>query len=121
MSTSCAASKHLLACLGIWPSRAGTDRHGQRFAHQPLTEKNSAIDQNGVIEPKERDTIDTKVGTKVDTNGTVTEHKSYVNDNAIMQAIRDKPKITQKDICAKTGIPLRTVKRTIVHPHLCSQ
>lgn len=29
--------------------------------------KNSAIDQNGVIEPKGRDTIDTKV----DTNGTV--------------------------------------------------
>ena len=82
--------------------------------------KNSAIDQNGVIEPKERDTIDTN-DTKVDTNGTDTEHKSDVNDNAIMQAIQDKTKITQKDICAKTGIPLRTVKRTIVQPHLCSQ
>ena len=79
--------------------------------------KKSAIDQNGVIEPKERDTIDTKVGT----NGTDTEHKSDVNDKAIMQVIRDKPKIMQKDICAKTGIPLRTVKCTIVHPHLCSQ
>ena len=45
-----------------------------------LYRKKAAIDQNGVIEPKERDTIDTKA----DTNGTDTEHKSDVDDKAIM-------------------------------------
>ena len=74
-----------------------------------LYRKDAAIDQNGVIDPKASGTIGTKVGT----NGTGTEHKPDVNDKAIVQAIQDNPKITQKDICVKTGIPLRTVKRTM--------
>ena len=74
-----------------------------------LYRKKAAIDQNGVIDPKASGTIGTKVGT----NGTGTEHKPDVNNKAIVQAIQDNPKITQKDICVKTGIPLRTVKRTM--------
>ena len=77
-----------------------------------LYRKDAATDQNGVIDSKVRDTNDT-IGTKVGTNGTGTEHKSDVNNKAIMQVIQDNPKITQKDICAKTGIPLRMVKRTM--------
>ncbi len=74
-----------------------------------LYRKDAATDQNGVIDPKVSGTNGTKVGT----NGTDTEHKPDVNDKAIMQVIQDNQKITQKDICAKTGIPLRTVKRTM--------
>ena len=74
-----------------------------------LYRKKADIDQNGVIDPKVSGTNGTN-GTKVGTN---TEHKPDVNDKAIMQVIQDNQKITQKDICAKTGIPLRTVKRTM--------
>ena len=74
-----------------------------------LYRKDAATDQNGVIDPKASGTDGTKTGT----NGTGSEHKPDGNDKAIMQAIQENPKITQKDICAKTGIPLRTVKRTM--------
>lgn len=70
--------------------------------------KDAATDLNGVIDPKASGTNGTKVGT----NGTGTEHKTDVNDKAIMQVIQDNPKITQKDI-RKTGIPLRTIKCTM--------
>lgn len=56
--------------------------------------KDAATDLNGVIDPKASGTNGTKVGT----NGTGTEHKTDVNDKAIMQVIQDNPKITQKDI-----------------------
>lgn len=63
---------------------------------------------------------DTQDGTKVGTNGTEVgtnstgfKSKFDTNEKAIIQVIRNNPKITQKDICVKTGIPLRTVKRTM--------
>ena len=77
-----------------------------------LYRKKAAIDQNGVIDPKASGTNGT-VGTEVSTNGTGSEHKHDGNKKAIIQAIQENPKITQKDICAKTGISLRTVKRTM--------
>ena len=77
-----------------------------------LYRKDAVTDQNGVIDPKVSGTngID---GTEVGTNGTSSEYKPDVNGKAIMQEIQGNSKITQKDICAKTGIPLRTVKRTM--------
>lgn len=52
-------------------------------------------------------------GTEVGTNSTGFKSKFDTNEKAIIQVIRNNPKITQKDICVKTGIPLRTVKRTM--------
>lgn len=74
-----------------------------------LYRKKAAIDHNGVIDPKNVDTNGTEIGT----NGTDSEQKLDVNEKAILQVIQHDPKTTQKDICAKTGIPLRTVKRTM--------
>ena len=77
-----------------------------------LYRKDAATDQNGVIDPKASGTSGT-YDTETGTNGTGSEHKPDGNEKAIMQAIQENPKITQKDICAKTGISLRTVKRTM--------
>lgn len=74
-----------------------------------LYRKDAAIDQYGVIDPKASGTNGTEVGT----NGTSSVHRPDGNEKAIIQAIQENPKITQKNICAKTGISLRTVKRTM--------
>lgn len=66
-------------------------------------------DSHGVIDPKVAGTNDTKIGT----NDTVSELKLDVNKKAILQVIQDNPKMTQTDICEKTGISLRTVKRAM--------
>ena len=73
-------------------------------------------DSHGVIDPKVAGTNDTKIGTndtKIGTNDTVSELKLDVNKKAILQVIQDNPKMTQTDICEKTGISLRTVKRAM--------
>ena len=67
------------------------------------------MDQNGAIDSRASGTNGTEVGT----NGTGSEKKYDGNEKAILQVIQHDPKITQKDICTKTGIPLRTVKRTM--------
>ena len=67
-----------------------------------LYRKDTATDQNGVIDPKERDTNDTN-DTKVGTNGT--------NEEAILRIFRTDPKATQKDVVEMLGISLATVKR----------
>ena len=82
---------------------------GELADNKFLYRKAAATDQNGVIDPKATDTNGTEVGT----NGTSSEYKPDVKGKAIMQEIQGNSKITQKDICAKTGIPLRTVKRTM--------
>ena len=67
-----------------------------------LYRKKAAIDQNGVIDPKERDTNDTN-DTKVEPNDT--------NKEAILHILQDNPKATQKDVVEMLGISLATVKR----------
>ena len=64
-----------------------------------LYRKKAAIDQNGVIDPKERDTNDTKV------------EPNDTNEEAILRILRTDPKATQKDIGKMLGISLATVKR----------
>ena len=73
-----------------------------------LYRKKATIDQNGVIDPQAFDTNGTN-----GTNGTNPKRKLDVKENIILQMLQGNPKITQKDICEKTGIPLRTVKRTM--------
>ena len=67
-----------------------------------LYRKKAAVDQNGVIDPKERDTDDTN-DTKVEPNDT--------NEKAILHILQADPKATQKDIGKMLGISLATVKR----------
>ena len=67
-----------------------------------LYRKDAATDQNGVIDPKERDTDDTN-DTKVEPNDT--------NEEAILRILQTAPKATQKDIGKMLGISLATVKR----------
>ena len=55
--------------------------------------------KNGVIDPKERDTNDTKV------------EPNDTNEEAILRILRTDPKATQKDIGKMLGISLATVKR----------
>ena len=64
-----------------------------------LYRKDAATDQNGVIDPKERDTNDTKV------------EPNDTNEEAILRILRTDPKATQKDIGKMLGISLATVKR----------
>ena len=64
-----------------------------------LYRKKAAIDQNGVIDPKERDTNDTKV------------EPNDTNKEAILHILQDNPKATQKDVVEMLGISLATVKR----------
>ena len=67
-----------------------------------LYRKDAATDQNGVIDPKERDTDDTN-DTKVEPNDT--------NEEAILRILRTNPKATQKDVVEMLGVSLATVKR----------
>lgn len=67
-----------------------------------LYRKDAVTDQNGVIDPKERDTNDTN-DTKVEPNDT--------NKEAILHILQDNPKATQKDVVEMLGISLATVKR----------
>ena len=55
--------------------------------------------KNGVIDPKERDTNDTKV------------EPNDTNKEAILHILQDNPKATQKDVVEMLGISLATVKR----------
>mgnify|MGYP000532679971 CR=1 FL=1 len=67
-----------------------------------LYRKDAATDQNGVIDPKERDTDDTN-DTKVEPNDT--------NEEAILRILQSNPKATQKDVVEMLGVSLATVKR----------
>ena len=61
---------------------------------------------NGVIDPRGRDTNDTKADTndtKVDTADT--------NEKAILNIIQNDSSVTQKNIGKKLGISIATVKR----------
>ena len=64
-----------------------------------LYRKDATTDQNGVIDPKERDTNDTKV------------EPNDTNEEAILRILRTDPKVTQKDVVEMLGISLATVKR----------
>ena len=72
-----------------------------------LYRKKAVTDQNGVIDPKKCGTN----GTKNDTNGTNHDYKRNTNEEIILCMLQDNPQVTQNDICGKSGIPLRTVKR----------
>ena len=76
-----------------------------------LYRKKAATDQNGVIDPKTSGTNGTDVGTNGTGAGTVSDHNLDINKKTVLATVQEDPKITQKDICTKTGIPLRTVKR----------
>lgn len=67
-----------------------------------LYRKDAATDQNGVIDPKERDTNDTN-DTKAEPNDT--------NEEAILRILRTDPKAKQKDVAEILGVSLATVKR----------
>ena len=64
-----------------------------------LYRKDATTDQNGVIDPKERDTNDTKV------------EPNDTNEEAILRILRSNPKATQKDVVEMLGVSLATVKR----------
>ncbi|MDO4285097.1 MAG: putative DNA binding domain-containing protein [Eubacteriales bacterium] len=66
-----------------------------------LYRKKAITDQNGVIDPKERDTNDTKVEPN-DTNGEI-----------ILNILQSDPQTTQKNIGKKLGVSLATVKRAM--------
>lgn len=76
-----------------------------------LYRKKTAIDRNGVIDPRKYGTNGTKVGT----NGAVPNYKQNINEEIILHMIQESPKMTQNDICEKSGIPLRTVKRLMTN------
>ena len=83
-----------------------------------LYRKKAAIDRNGVIDPRKYGTNGTEVGTngtEVGTNGAVPNYKQNINEEIILHMIQDSPKMTQNDICEKSGIPLRTVKRLMTN------
>ena len=64
-----------------------------------LYRKKAAIDQNGVIDPKERDTNDTKV------------EPNDTNEEAILSIILKNPQATQGTIAKEVEASLSTVKR----------
>ena len=64
-----------------------------------LYRKKAAIDQNGVIDPKERDTNDTKV------------EPNDTNEEAILSIILKNPQATQGAIAKEVETSLSTVKR----------
>ena len=72
-----------------------------------LYRKDAATDQNGVIDPKERDTNDTN-DTKAEPNDT--------NEEAILRILRTDPKAKQKDVAEILGVSLATVKRLMNSP-----
>ena len=69
-----------------------------------LYRKDAVTDQNGVIDPKMVDTNGTRSGIN-------SERDLNANEKTILQVLKINPRITQKDICTKTDISLRTVKR----------
>ena len=77
-----------------------------------LYRKTVQTDRNGVIDPKTLDPDDTS-GTNGAKVGINPKHKVDGHKAAILQIIQGDPQITQKEICEKTGIPLRTVKRAM--------
>ena len=64
-----------------------------------LYRKEAAFDQNGVIDPKERATNDTKV------------EPNNTNESMILHILQTDPQVTQKDIGKLLGVSLATVKR----------
>lgn len=64
-----------------------------------LYRKKAAVDQKGVIDPKDRDTIDTKV------------EPIDPNEEAVLSIILKKPEATQGAIAKEVGASLSTVKR----------
>lgn len=64
-----------------------------------LYRKEAVFDQNGVIDPKERATNDTKV------------EPNNTNESMILHILQTDPKATQKDIGKMLGVSLATVKR----------
>ncbi len=79
-----------------------------------LYRKKAAVDQNGVINPKRRDTeIDTN-DTKIDTNDTeinIDDIKMSLNEKAILSILQRNPKATQKELCKELGVSIATIKR----------
>lgn len=74
-----------------------------------LYREKAITDQNGVVDPRERDTNDTKADTndtKVDTDDT---NNTY--EKAILNIIQKDSSVTQKNIGKKLGISITTVKR----------
>ena len=76
-----------------------------------LYRKDAVTDQNGVIDPKMVDTNGTRSGTNGTRSGINSERDLNANEKTILQVLKINPRITQKDICTKTDISLRTVKR----------
>ena len=64
-----------------------------------LYRKKADVDQNGVIDPKERDTNDTKV------------EPNDTNEEALLSIILKNPQATQGAIAKEVGASLSTVKR----------
>ena len=69
--------------------------------------KKSAIDQNGIINPRRRDAETDTDDTKIDTNDT----KISPNEEAILSILQRNPKATQKELCKELGVSIATVKR----------
>ena len=81
-----------------------------------LYRKKAITDQNGVVDPRERDTNDTKADTndtKADTNDTKadTDDINDTYEKAILDIIQNDSSVTQKNIGKKLGISIATVKR----------
>ena len=74
-----------------------------------LYRKKAITDQNGVVDPRERDTNDTKA----DTNDTKadTDDINDTYEKAILDIIQNDSSVTQKNIGKKLGISIATVKR----------
>ena len=68
-----------------------------------LYRKKTAIDRNGVIDPRKQDTNDTKT----DTNDT----KMNQNEEVILSILQKNPKATQKELCKELEVSIATVKR----------
>ena len=81
-----------------------------------LYREKAITDQNGVVDPRERDTNDTKADTndtKADTNDTKadTDDINDTYEKAILDIIQNDSSVTQKNIGKKLGISIATVKR----------
>lgn len=72
-----------------------------------LYRKKAVTDQNGVIDPRKRDTETDTNDTKTDTNDT----KMDPNEEAVLTILQRNPKTTQKELCMKLGVSIATVKR----------
>lgn len=72
-----------------------------------LYRKKAVTDQNGVIDPRKRDTETDTNDTKADTNDT----KMDPNEEAVLTILQRNPKTTQKELYMKLGVSISTVKR----------